>query len=235
MMRITKSKNTSIKPTNNYMKEFINHCLRDAEYKHEIQRKFFHILTILFLPIVYIFLSKSQMLLLIIPLSILIIAADFYRHKIPLIELIFNKTFGHILREKELERNSWTGASYMSMAALIVFIICPKSIAICAFSILAVSDCLAALIGKKIVSEEFFEKSAAGSIAFGASAFIILIICGLFTHQGLAFYFFGIFAVFATTIIEARPSFFSVDDNLTIPLVFSTIMMFFGLVWDLHY
>lgn len=217
------------------MKDFLNHCVTDPEYKREIQRKLFHILTILFLPLLYIFMSKKHMLMLIFPLSILIIAADFYRHRIPTIELIFSKAFGHILRETELVQNSWTGASFMAMAALIVFTVCPKSIAICAFSILAVSDCLAALVGKKMTSKEFFEKSTAGSITFGISAIVILIICGIFTHQHLGYYFFGAFAVFATTIIEARPSFFSVDDNLTIPVVFSTVMMFFGLVWNLHY
>jgi dolichol kinase len=226
---MTKLKNSK------YMKDFFNHYLLDSEYKLEVQRKLFHILTILFLPLIYIFLNKKQMLALVIPISCLIIAADFYRHKSTKIQLIFSKAFGHILRKSELEQNSWTGAGYMAMAALIVFIICPKSIAICAFSILAVSDCLAALVGKKMTSKEFFEKSTAGSITFGVSAFLILIICGIFTHQSFAYYLFGVFAVFATTIIEARPSFFSIDDNLTIPLVFSTVMMFFGLVWNLHY
>ena len=161
------------------MKEFINHCLTDADYKHEIQRKLFHILTILCLPIIYIFLSKTQMLFLVLPLSVAIIVADFYRHKIPQINFIFNKVFGHILRERELAENSWTGAGFMAISAIIVFSVCPKTIAICAFSILAVSDCLAALVGKKMTSKEFFEKSTAGSIAFGVSAFIILIICGI--------------------------------------------------------
>ncbi len=216
-------------------KDFINHCVQDPEYKHEIQRKLFHILTIAWLPIAYIFLAKKTMLYVIYPMAILIIATDFYRHKSDFIGKVFHFAFGHILRESEFEENSWTGATFMALSAVIVFTICPKSIAICAFFILAVSDCLAALVGKKMTSKEFFEKSIAGSTAFGVSALIILIVCGILTHQGLAYYFFGSFAVFATTIIEARPSFLDLDDNLTIPLVFSSIMMFFGIVWNLHY
>jgi dolichol kinase len=216
-------------------KDFLIHCAQDPEYKHEIQRKLFHILTIAWLPILYIFLSKKMMLSIIFPIAALIIAADFYRHKNVTIGKIFHFTFGHILRESEFEENSWTGATFMALAAVITFTICPKSIAICAFFILAVSDCLAALVGKKMTSKEFFEKSIAGSIAFGVSAFIILVLCGIFFNEGLAYYFFGTFAVFATTIIEARPSFLDLDDNLTIPLVFSSIMMFFGLVWSLNY
>ncbi len=217
------------------LKDFLIHCSQDAEYKHEIQRKLFHILTIAWLPFLYIFLSKKMMLTIIYPVAFLIIATDFYRHKNETIGKIFHFAFGHILRQKEFEENSWTGATFMSIAAVITFTICPKTIAICGFFILAISDCLAALVGKKVTSKEFFEKSLAGSIAFGVSAFIILVLCGLFAGEGLAYYFFGTFAVFATTIIEARPSFLNLDDNLTIPLVFSSIMMFFGLLWSLNY
>ena len=217
------------------MKNFINHCWQDADYKKEIQRKLFHIIIISLLPITYIFLNKEQILPIVIPLTVLIIVTDFSRHKISIINKIFHFVFGHILREKELKEGNFTGASFMSFSALIVFILCPKIIAICAFSILAVSDCLASLVGKKMTSKEFFEKSTAGSTVFGISALIILIICGIFSHQSWAYYFFGVLAVFATTIIEARPSFFNIDDNLTIPLVFSSIMIFFAIIWDLHY
>ena len=110
------------------MKTFLNHCLKDADYKREIQRKIFHILTILFLPLIYIFLSKKQMLLIVLPLSATILATDFYRHRIPQIGIIFNKVFGHILREEELKLNKWTGAGYMAIAAIIVFVVCPTSI-----------------------------------------------------------------------------------------------------------
>ena len=217
------------------MKNLLNQWPKDDDFKNEIMRKLFHICTISIFPIIYIFLQKKQMLAIVLPIAILIIAADFYRHKIAFIDKIFHFCFGHILREKELEQNSWTGASFMAISAIITFTIFPKTIAICAFGILAISDCLAALVGKKMTSKEFFEKSVAGTTAFGVSAFIIMIICGLFTHQGFAYYFFGAFAVFVTTIIEARPSFFNLDDNLTIPLSFSSVMMFFAIIWDLNF
>jgi len=216
-------------------KDFFIHCTQDPEYKHEVIRKLFHILTIAWLPILYIFLAKKTMLLIIFPIATIIIATDFYRHKIDIIGKVFHSFFSHILREEEFEENSWTGATFVALSAVITFSIFPKNIAICAFLILAVSDCLAALVGKKMTSKEFFEKSVAGSIAFGVSALTILIICGIFAGEGFAYYLFGTFAVFATTIIEARPSFLDLDDNLTIPLSFSTIMMFFALIWGLSY
>jgi dolichol kinase len=217
------------------MKNFINRYLQDSDFNHEVRRKLFHICTIAILPIIYIFLQKKQMIAIVLPISSLIIAIDFYRHKSSVINKIFQLCFSSVMRKKDFLEASWTGASSVAISAAITFVIFPKIIAICAFSILAVSDCLAALVGKKIISKEFFEKSVAGSTAFGVSALIILIICGLFTQQSLSYYFFGTFAVFVTTIIEARPSFFNLDDNFVIPLTFSVVMMFFGIVWGVNY
>ena len=126
------------------MKNFINHCLKDADFKYEITRKLYHICTISILPIIYIFLQKKQMIAIILPIAILIIVTDFYRHKIIAIDKIFHFCFGHILREKEFLKKSWTGASFVAISAIMTFTIFPKTIAICAFGILAVSDCLAA-------------------------------------------------------------------------------------------
>lgn len=212
-----------------------NSTSQPIPYHREVVRKLFHIFGILILPIIYIFLQKKQMLFITFPLAIIIITADFYRHKVEIIGTVFNKIFSNILRERELQEDSWTGASFMAISALITFTLFPKTIAICAFAILGVSDCLAALVGKKMTSKEFFEKSLAGSIAFGISALVIMIICGIATDQKFYYYLFGLFAVFATTIIEARPSFFKLDDNLTIPLVFSCTMILFAAIWGVGY
>ncbi len=209
--------------------------LVDEQSKNELKRKLFHVIFTAMFPLFYIFLSKKQMLLVTIPVFIAVIIVDFYRYRIVLFGKVFNALFGNILRKKELEEDNWTSISAMSVAAIIIYLICPKTIAICAFFILAFSDCLAALVGETMTSKEFFEKSAAGSMVFGISSFVILLICGILSNQGWGYYLFGLFAVFATTIIEARPSFINLDDNLTIPLTFSIIMMFFGIMWSLNY
>ncbi|MFT6220242.1 MAG: dolichol kinase [Rickettsiales bacterium] len=208
---------------------------QEIDYKKEVARKTFHIFTILILPIAYIFLTKKIMLMVILPLSIFIVATDYLRHKSSFINKIFYIIFGRILREADLKKSGRTGASYTAIAALLVFALCPKIIAICAFCILAISDGLAALVGKRISSKEFFEKSVAGSSAFGVSALLILTVCGILTNQEFGFYLFGVFAVFVVTILEARPSFLKVDDNFLIPVAFSTIMVLFGFVWNLSY
>ncbi|MFT6346613.1 MAG: dolichol kinase [Myxococcota bacterium] len=208
---------------------------QEIDYKKEVARKTFHIFTILILPIAYIFLTKKIMLMVILPLSIFIVATDYLRHKSSFINKIFYIIFGRILREADLKKSGRTGASYTATAALLVFALCPKIIAICAFCILAISDGLAALVGKRISSKEFFEKSVAGSSAFGVSALLILTVCGILTNQEFGFYLFGVFAVFVVTILEARPSFLKVDDNFLIPVAFSTIMVLFGFVWNLSY
>lgn len=208
---------------------------KNIPYTKEVQRKLIHIAYILFFPALYAFLSKKLFLSVMIPMATLIIATDYCRHRISSIKLVFDRIFSTMLRPHELESNGRTGASYMAISAILTFSFFPKIIAIVAFSILAVSDCLAALIGKKMTSKEFFEKSVAGSIAFGVSALLLLIVIGIFDHQKWYYYLFGTLAVFATTIIEARPSFFEVDDNLTIPLVFAFVMVFFAAIWGIHY
>jgi dolichol kinase len=91
-------------------------------------------------------------------------------------------------------------------------------------------------VGRKIKSAQFFEKSVAGSLAFGISALLILVVCGLFFKQEFVFYSFGILAIFVTTIIEARPSLFGkLDDNFTIPLSFSLVVYLLGIIWDVNY
>jgi len=207
------------------MRNFFNH---DISIKQELWRKLNHLL-IAILPIFYYFFSKTVLLYIIIPVCSLIILVDYYRHKSEKIAKIFNLIFGKVLRDHE--RDGLCGATYFSIAAIIIFSFFPKVIAINAFLILAISDSLAAILGKKIRSQPFFEKSLAGSLAFGVSAFLITIINGVILNQKILYFLFCAIATFATTIIEARPSLLRTDDNLTIPLTFSLVLMAFDFIW----
>ena len=198
-----------------------------------MERKLFH-LAIILLPLSYIFFEKKLLLYFLIPISVLIIGVDYGRRKLPIIKNIFDKLFGRILRDHEAN-NGWLGASFMAVAACLIFSFFPKIIALNAFTILAISDAVASLIGKKIPTMPFFEKSIAGSSAFFISSLIILIGYGIGFEQHFGYYLFGLLAICATTIIEARPSILDLDDNLTIPLTFSLVMIIFSFIWNYHY
>lgn len=201
---------------------------------HESYRKSLHLLLIL-IPMAFLHFGKWQTLLVLAPISIFVISLDFLRRKSPKIKNLFGKIFGAILREHELSGEKLSGASFVFLAACINFFVFKIEIATAGFLILVISDAFAALVGKAVPSQPFFEKSIAGSAAFFFSAVAILIGCGIFFDSKAWFYLFGFVAVFAVTIIEARPSFIGIDDNFTIPLMFSAIVTFFDLVWNYSY
>ena len=201
--------------------------------QEEIKRKLFHIL-ILILPISYSFLTKKQILSLLIPFAVIVVLADFYRHKFIWLNNITNQIFAKIMRPRELE-GGLSGLSFTLIAASIVFSFAPKIVALNAFTILAISDSAASILGKRIKSDPFFEKTVVGSIVFAACAVVIVAFYGLLFNEGFLYYIFALAAVFAATIIEARPSLLGADDNLTIPLTFFAVIMLFSIIWNYQY
>ena len=200
----------------------------------EILRKSFHLL-IIFIPLAFYHFGKLHSLMFFAPITGAIVGIDYFRRKNPLIQNIFVKVFAPLLRPHELVGDKLCGISFVGIATCLCFTLFKSSFAITAFMILAIADTAASLIGKAFLSQPFFEKSVAGSSAFMVSGFIVLLSCGTFFHTSIWFYITGIFSLVCTTLIEARPSLFNVDDNFTIPVSFAAIMTFFDLVWGYSY
>ncbi len=177
--------------------------------------------------------NKGLFLVLVALIGLPFILMDYMRAKDEKIKNVFAKFFAPILREKELSAEKLCGASWVIMAILVNFSLFREEIAITAFVILVICDTLAALVGKAIPSEPFFEKTRNGSLAFFISGILVLFICGLIFSCGTWFYVFGIFSLAATTVIEARPSLFSVDDNFTIPISFALTLTAFDMIWKI--
>jgi len=200
----------------------------EISYLSEIKRKLFHFLIILF-PIAYLNLSKKEFLTALFPIAILFIFLDYQRHHTGFLRKIAHGVFADILRNHE--HNELSGVSYTLISACLVFGLCPKIIAVNAFTILAISDSAASLIGRKIKSKGFFEKSIAGTSAFAISAILIVIFYGIYFDQKFYYYIFGFVGLFTATIIEARPSLLNLNDNLTIPLSYSIVVVLLETVW----
>jgi dolichol kinase len=202
------------------------------ELKNEFYRKSLHFLLIL-VPIIFCYLGKSLFLLILLPFTALVVGLDYFRKSNYKIREIFLKYFHLILRPHERDGQKLCGASWVALGACVTFLLFKKEIAVTAFLVLVISDALSALIGKAYPSKPFFEKSFNGALAFFISGLMVLIACGLIFDIGIWFYFFSPIALAATTIIEARPSLFKIDDNFTIPIAFATVLTFFDLVWHL--
>ncbi len=199
---------------------------------HELKRKLFHLLIIIF-PVTYCLAGRWPSLLLFSSLGIFVVSFDYFRHKNQFINNFFCKFFGSILREYEFSGKRLCGVSFVFIAACLNFLLFKTEIAVTAFFILAISDATAALVGKIFCSWPFFEKSFFGSLAFFVSGIFILVTCGIIFHVDSWFYFFGIFTIACVTMLEARPSLTKIDDNFLIPIGFSTILAFFDILW--HY
>lgn len=187
------------------------------QYKDELFRKLIH-LTSLSIPIVYYFITAKTAAIILGILTAAALIIDLSRYLHPETGKIFYKFFGFLLREHELDhkKKNLNGATYVLISALISVLIFPKVIFISAFSILIISDSLAALIGRKFGKHKFLSKSLEGTLTFFISACIVI----LFTPKIGGFleeYLIGFIAAFVGAIVE-NISFRLIDDNLSIPL-----------------
>ncbi len=186
------------------------------ELRYEVARKAIH-LSSLSIPVIYWFISRELALLLLFPLFSGFFLIDLLKNFFTPVSIWYHKTFDSMLRTHELERtkNNLNGATYIMMAALLLVLFFPKIIAVAAFSLVAVSDTLAAIIGKSFGKHRFGQKSVEGSAAFFCSALVVIsIVPGLNP-------FIGIIMAVTATLTEAfivRIGEFKVDDNLSIPL-----------------
>lgn len=208
--------------------------MSNFSFGREVSRKLFHLILLVF-PFMLYKLGRWEALMFIAPATLLVLAVDYYRHKNDKLKFYFEKCFKTLLRDHEITGEHFCGATWALLAATLVFLVSSTEIAVTAFVILAISDTCAAIIGKSYPSKPFFEKSSLGSAAFYISGLIVLFACGAFFDSGVWFYLFGFFALFCATIIEARPSFFNVDDNFSVPVSFASVMTAFDLIWNYSY
>lgn len=186
-------------------------------YRDELVRKLIHLFS-LSIPIIYYFIPSSISITILMCLTIFALIIDGGRFISKPFAKIFYKTFGFLLRKHELdsEKKNLTGATYVLLSALICAIIFPKVIFVTAFTILIVSDTMAALIGRKFGKRKFLRKSFEGTLSFFISASIVVV----FTPKVGDFqmeYVIGFIAAFVGAIVE-NISYGLADDNLTIPI-----------------
>jgi dolichol kinase len=114
------------------------------------------------------------------------------------------------------KKKNLTGATYVLLSALICALIFPKVIFVTAFTILIISDTMAALIGRKFGKRKFLRKSFEGTLSFFISASIVVLFTPKVGNLPLE-YLIGFIAAFVGAIVE-NVSYGIADDNLTIPL-----------------
>ena len=186
-------------------------------YRDEVVRKLIHLCS-LSIPIIYYFVSRTTAIIILGIVTFIALVIDISRYFSPIAGKVFYSIFGFLLREHELDtrKKNLNGATYVLISAVLCVVIFPKILFITAFSILIISDSLAALVGRKFGKHKFLSKSLEGTLAFFVSAIIVVLftpkVQGLFSE-----YIIGIVAAAIGAIVE-NISFGFADDNLSIPI-----------------
>lgn len=195
----------------------------------ELARKVIHLCS-LSIPIAYSYLTYRAMLSVLVPITVVAFAIDYGRYYVGWLNKLFNILVGPILRphERDSSKKLLSGGSYVLISACLSILFFPKVIAISAFSILIISDASSALIGRRFGKRHFLDKSLEGTLAFIASAWIVIFIApkviGVWEEYAI-----GMIAAVLGAIIEAASVTLRFDDNFSVPLTIGMVM------WMLYY
>lgn len=186
-------------------------------YRDEVVRKLIHLCS-LSIPIVYYFIPRTNAIIILSILTIVAVTLDLSRYFNPNVGKVFYKLFGFLLRRHEIDnkKKNLNGATYVFISGLICVIVFPKVFFITAFSILIISDSVAALVGRKWGRHKFLSKSLEGTLAFFISASIVIFFTPKINWSPTE-YLIGFISAAIGAIVE-NVSFGFADDNLSIPI-----------------
>lgn len=198
------------------------------QYRDELVRKLIHLFS-LSIPIIYYFIPTSTSIAILAGFTVFALIVDGGRFISKSFAKFFYDLFGFLLRKHELdkEKRNLTGATYVLLSALICALIFPKVIFVTAFTILIISDTMAALIGRKFGKRKFLSKSLEGTLSFFISASIVVLLTPKVGNYPMEFVI-GFIAAFVSAIVENISSGYA-DDNLSVPISAGLTM------WILYY
>ena len=203
--------------------------MTNEAFNFEIQRKIFHLCSLVF-PVIYIFFSKITMGIVLTIVAGITLYLDIFRHYNPKIKEFVDNVFGKFQRiEEKSGEFMLSGASYMVFGFLITCLLFSKVLAITSWLVLIVSDCIAAVLGMKFGSPLFNGKSYIGSASFFFSAVLISITPYFVIGYNTSFSVIMVSCLLCT-VIEFFSAQINIDDNLSIPLTYALSTFIFGLI-----
>lgn len=147
---------------------------------------------------------------------------DLVRFRVSWVNRQFLRWLAPLLKGDEGRRI--TGATYMVIAGLAVFLLFDVPVAVAAMLFLSLGDPAAALVGRRTPGPRVFGKSPGGTVAFVAVA---LAVVAALAWSGAVEYHWGLLVGAAVAgLVELLP--LPPDDNFTIPLVSGAAMHLLG-------
>ena len=185
-------------------------------------RRLFHAVAGSSIPLAGIFLSETVMIWALAILAAQGLVLDLIRFRVGWLNALFMRSMAPLLKEDEA--GHITGATYMLIAALIVFVLYGKEVGIPVMFFLSLGDPAAAMMGRRMPGPRILGKSPGGTAAFigvGATAVAVLLAAdGIDHHWAL---WVGVAVAGVVEMASIPP-----DDNLAIPLLAGTAMFLLG-------
>ena len=181
-------------------------------------RRLFHVVAGSSIPISGIFISEILMIWALVALTASGLALDLVRFRVSwLNELVLN-WMAPLLKQDE--ESHITGATYMVIAALFVFVVFGKEVAIPAMLFLSLGDPAAAIVGRRMPGFRIMTKAPLCTAAFicvGSGAAAILVAANGIDHYWAIWVGAGVAGVVELASIPP-------DDNLAIPILAGSAM-----------
>ncbi len=195
----------------------------DTEPPHPpVWRRLFHLTAGSTIPLAGIFTPETVMVWALAALSAGGLGMDLARFRIGWLNRVFLGWLAPLLKSNEASRV--TGATYMALAALAVFLVFERPVAVAALLFLSLGDPAAALAGRRMPGPRVFGKSPGGTAAFIAVSWAVV---GALVATGVVEYHWGFMAgAVAAGLAELAP--LPIDDNLTVPIAAAGVMYLTG-------
>ena len=187
-----------------------------------IWRRLFHVVAGSCTPIAGIFAPESEFVIALAVLAVGALLLDLSRFGIAPLNRLYLRLMAPLLKSDE----EWhiTGATYMLIAAALVFWLFGKEVGVPVMLYLSLGDPAAAIVGRRMPGPRLLGKSPGGTAAFmtvGAAVAGILVAAGVVEQH---------WALWAGAAVAALVELAGIppDDNLTIPLVAGAAMWAMG-------
>lgn len=184
----------------------------------ELPRRVWHIFGGLSLATAGLLVPENIFLPALISATAAFLILELSRLRLPQVNRRFLTWFHPLLREKEA--STLTGTAYLLVAAVIVFLLCDKSIAVVALTFVALGDPVAGMVGERWGKPNIRGKSLVGSGACLLSCLVAGAILSAITQVALSLVVIGALCATLIEFVSLR-----INDNLTIPLVSGGAMM----------
>ncbi len=188
----------------------------------KIWRRLFHLFAGSTIPIAAIFAPERELLIALTVLAAGALALELARFSIGPLNQVYLRWMAPLLKNDE--ESHITGATYMLIAAALVFWLYGKEVGIPVMFFLSLGDPAAAIAGRRMPGPRLLGKSPGGTVAFAA---VGAAIAGALLAFGVIEYHWALWAgsgIAALVELAGIPP----DDNLTIPLIAGTAMRAMG-------